>query len=211
MRILIGFFLLFSLGCCLSAPSPAAAAGEDRLQHLPTGKILEFSLSSLKESLEKINQKNERLAFENEMLRKSIHDLQREKEFLLGKKDSLSGTASGFERDRKILRPLKSADLMAREKRTSELIDIFQRDIERLKDEIRVLEGSLSGEGFHARQQMLFDEIRKTEKDLIRVGKKLKLLEQKNEAPKKKIEVLQKEQRDLVQEIKRLEQHRPGF
>jgi chromosome segregation ATPase len=211
MKNLVVFCLLFSVSCCLSGLALTAAAEEEGLQHLSTGKILEFSLSSLKESLEKISQKNERLAFENEMLRKSINDLQREKEFLTGKKDALSGGLSAPEYEKKVLQPMKIADQVARRKRTDELINVFQRDIVRLKEEIRVLEDSLSGEEFNARRRMLLEKSQESKKNLVQAEKKLKFLEQENAVPGKKIEALQKEQDDLAQEVRSLEGPFRGF
>jgi regulator of replication initiation timing len=203
--------LFFSLCCCATGIPSAAAAEGGGSSHLSTGKVLEFSLSSLKESLEKILQKNERLAFENEMLRKSIYDLAQEKEYLTEKKAGLSGRLPISGLEHKKLQSLRIADRLAREQRTRELISLFQRDIVRLREEVRVLEDSLNAGEFNARRKMLLDKAQKSGKDLVQAEKKFNSMQQKNKAPANKVKALQKEQNDLVREIQGLQYQLRGF
>lgn len=172
---------------------------------MPTDKILEFSLSRLKESVDKTTQKNERLAFENEMLRHSIYDLQQERGFLSGKKDVLSQGLSASDYEKKRLEFIEQVQGGFRERRTYELISIFQQDIMQLRKEIHALEAGLDGEKFDARQRDLSRKAREGAKEVAWAEKKLKSLEQKNKNPKGKVRILQVAQGELVQEIEKLQ------
>ncbi len=191
--------------------SSEAATGKERIQHMPTDKILEFSLSRLKESVDKTRQKNDRLAFENDMLRKSIHDLQRQKEFLFGKRTALSGNLKSSDYEEKRLRSIETANGENRQQRTRELINIFQRDIARLKEEVRIIEDSLEGKEFSALRQMFEEKSDKGKEALKQTQKRLRSLGQKNKAPGEKVAALKEEQNSLVREIENLERRLRGF
>ena len=211
MKNLTVLFLLFLLSCCAIGAPLEAATGREENQHMSTGQILEFSLSRLKESIDKTRQKNDRLAFENDMLRKSIHDLKRQKEFLAGKKAALYGGLPSSDYEKKRLQSIETGSVRNREQRTRELIDIFQRDIARLKEEVRIIEDSLEGKEFTARRQMFAQKADEGREILAQAQKKLRSLQQKNEVPEEKIKALKKEQGSLVREIENLERKLRGF
>ncbi|MCK5259845.1 MAG: hypothetical protein KAJ70_02165 [Candidatus Omnitrophica bacterium] len=182
----------------------ATAADKDRSGHTPADKMLEFSLLRLKESMQKTTQKNERLSFENDMLRKGIADLQKVKETLSEKKGELSGRSDAY-RPRKKVQFTEVADMDGRKRRTRELIAIFQRDIKHFEKKIRVLEDRLSGAGFNSSKKTLLERKKRSGKALIEAEKKLGSLEKRNLRPIKQIKGLEGVQTELTREIERLQ------
>lgn len=188
----------------------AIAAGSGYSSHTPTDKMLEFSLSRLKESVQKTTQKNERLAFENDMLRQSILDLRKLKETLLAKKAELLGVPVAY-RSRSETQFIGIVDMNAREQRTKELIDILQRDIKRLEEKIRILDDSLNEEGFHSHRKMLLERKDKSERTLREAEKQLEALKKRNMAPIGQIQALKATQNELAREAEGLQYKLNGF
>ena len=205
MKSFLVFCLLFSMSCWGVLMPLTIAADENRSRHMPMDKILEFSLSRLKESIQKTAQKNDRLVFENEILRKNIVDLQQEKEDLIRNISTLSGKRSQPYLQQRELQLMETTDPEGRKQRTLELIRIFQRDIGRIKEEVQILENSLDGREYNSHKHMLLERNEVSEKSLIQAEKQLKSLEHKNRAPTEKIRSLQVKQNELVREIKALE------
>lgn len=203
MKKILFICILFSMGS-YSVFVPLARAEDYRPSaHLSADKMLEFSLQHLKESVEKTAQKNERLSYENDMLRKSIQDLQVMKETLLMKRAELSGRPNIESPQTKM--QLGALDMDFRQKRTQELIPIFQNDIQRLKEEVRIIDGSLSEEGFVSRKKMLLQEREKSSKNLSKAKKELESLEKRNRKPLKQIEELKNIQKKLAREVEGLQ------
>ena len=186
----------------------ATAAGNERFEHTPMDKMLEFSLLRLKESVQKTMQKNERLSFENDMLRKGIQDLERVKETLSMKKAELSGRPDAYRPQKKI--PFTEiVDIDSRKERTQELIAIFQRDIRYLEEKIRVLDDRLSGKGFNSHKKMLLERKEKSGKNLLEAEKKFESLGKRNLGPIGQIKELKGTQNEQAREIEEL-QYRPN-
>lgn len=184
-------------------PLTMAAVG-GRSEHTPTDKMLEFSLLRLKESAQKTMQKNERLSFENDMLRKSIQDLQRVKETLSMKKAELSGRIDAYRPPEKI-RFTEIVDIDGRRKRTQELITVFQHDVKYLEEKVRILNDSLNGEGLDSYKQMLLKKKKESEKNLSESEKSLKFLKKGNQGLLQKVDQLKGEQNGLAREIEILQ------
>ena len=180
------------------------AAGEVRSEHTPAGKMLEFSLLRLKESVQKTMQKNERLSFENDMLRKGIQDLERVKEALSMKKAELSGRPDAYYPQKEI-QFSGIVDIDSRKERTQELIAIFQRDIRHVEEKIRVLDDRLSEKGFNSHKKMLLERKEKSGKNLLEAEKKLESLGKRNLGPIGQIKELKRVQNEQVREIEDLQ------
>ena len=204
MKSFFLFCLLFLISCYGAFVPLATAAGNEPFGHTPMDKMLEFSLLRLKESAQKTMQKNERLSFENDVLRKGIQDLRGVKEALSMKKDALSGRPDAY-RPQKEIRFTEIVDIDGRKGRTQELIAIFQRDIKYLKEKIRVLDDHLSEEGFNSHRKMLLEKKEKSGKGLFEAEKKLKSLEKRNLGPRGQIGELKGAQNELVREIEELQ------
>jgi hypothetical protein len=205
MKRFFVFYLFVSVGCLGLVGAVAVASDGGISRHMPTDKMLEFSLSRLQESVEKTAQKNDRLAFENEILRKNIDDLLRQREVLAGKRSALVGGNARPYREEKETRLSEAIDPEGRKKRTQELLGIFQRDIARLSDEIRILENSLDGAAFNAHKRLLLEKKESTRKSFGQLEKRLQLLQQKNKAPAETVRLLKQEQTELVGEVRALE------
>ncbi|MBN1869970.1 MAG: hypothetical protein JW847_05275 [Candidatus Omnitrophica bacterium] len=196
--------LLCSAGFCAACVSLAMAAGTSLSEHLPTNKMLEFSLTRLKESVLKIAQKNERLVFENDMLEKSIQGLQRIKAALMMKREELSGWP-GDDHFSGETRMTESMDDGKRRERTQELIDIFLRDNKYLEEKVQIQESCLSEQGFLAYRKSLGEKKRQSEKSLRDAEKKLTSIQKRNLGPEKEIEELHRIQNDLMREISEIQ------
>ena len=194
------------LSVYLSAFMPLTVTAERaNSPHTPTAKILEFSLSRLMESLHKIEQKNERLTFENKALRESIHRLQKEKDILVAKKAERTGKLPNTYQSKKKERSERPVDTEERQARTQELILIFQHDIKELEDRKRVLEMTVSEQEFHDQKQTLLGREKRSAEDVLRAEKELRVLEKRNKKPLKKIEALKKEQNELADQVRELQ------
>ena len=200
MKSILFVCFFFSMSCYGVFVPMATAASWDRSGHTPADEMLEFSLLRLKESVRKTTQKNERLSFENDMLRKGIGDLQRVKENLAKKKAELSGRPGTYRLNREF-RFAEVVDMDGRKRRTQELIAIFQKDIRNSEEKVRVLEDRLNEGGFNSRKKMLSERKERVGKDLIVAEKRLEALKKKNLGPLNQIEELTRVQTNLVREI----------
>ncbi len=199
-KFLILFFLIHVsfFGILMS---PAIAAGGEMSQHAPTNEVLEFSLSRLKESMQKTIQDNECLALENEELRESVEDFQRVKAALVEKKDAISGRfqSSGYQQEK--LRFTEFGRIKNRRERTRALIDIFKHDVARLRDEIFIWDKGLDEREFNSEKQMLLKRKKESSNNFSKEEKKLKSLMRENEALLAVFETLKNRQDELVQEL----------
>lgn len=200
MKSILFVCFFFSMSCYGVFVPMATAASWDRSGHTPADEMLEFSLLRLKESVRKTTQKNERLSFENDMLRKGIGDLQRVKENLAKKKAELSGRPGTYRSNREF-QFAEVVDMDGRKRRTQELIAIFQKDIRNSEEKVRVLEDRLNEGGFNSRKKMLSERKERVGKDLIVAEKRLEALKKKNLGPLNQIEELTRVQTNLVREI----------
>lgn len=203
-KFLVFYLFVFIVSYAVSMP-PVTAAQDGTSQHLPAGKILEFSLSRLKESMRKTMQKNERFAFENEELRRGILDLQRTRDALAARKAGLSGEPLPA-----VLRPrparfAETVDIDKRGQKTQELAAILGQEIGRLQERIRVLEEAPDEKGFEAERRMLSGKKEESRRSLSRAEKKFKSLKKKNTALLRTIEALRKKQDALKRKIRALE------
>jgi chromosome segregation ATPase len=189
---------------------PIAAAGRGRSEHTPMDKMLEFSLSRLKESVQETMQKNERFSFENDMLLETIEGLQREKESLSMKKAELSGKLSAY-RPRKEPHFREAVDIDSRKERTQELIAIFQRDIRHLEEKVQALNNSLSEKGFNSHKKMLSEKKENGKKNLFEAEKRVNSLEKGNQRLLEEIGQLKNEQNRLASEKEMLQNRANRF
>jgi hypothetical protein len=204
MKNILLVCLILSVGCSGALVSLATASGNNQSDHTPTDTMLEFSLLRLKESVQKTAQKNQRLSFENDMLREGIRDLEKKKKFLFAKKAELSGR-SDVHRFEKDIQFTKVLDPAGRKQRVQKLIAIFQNDIGRLEDQIQVLDGQLGGGGFHSHKRMLLERKEKSRKILLKSEKQFDSLEKKSLGAKGQIKELKELQEGLVREIEMLQ------
>jgi len=198
------------LFACVSAnvilASSVLAAERGSVQrHIPVEKILEFSLSNLKESLEKTAQKNERLAFENETLRENIQDLQRKHNALIARKSELLGEPISMEETKSRVWPARDIDIQERAQRIHERIASFRRDILRLQDQNQILSDQLDKKRYQAKRGLMEEKAESGRRNLARLEKNIKVLKKRNKTPLRTIEALEKEKRSLERRINMLE------
>jgi len=189
----------------------AEAAEKKELEHIPTEKIIEFSLLNLKENLQKTIQKNEQLTFENVTLRKDINYLRRILESLAVEKSQLSGQPLSFYYPKGQNHTGEVIDMKDRQRRTQELINHFERDTWKLKEEIRLIENKLDKNSFDSQRKLLIKSKESNRKNLLLLEKKLKLLKNNSKGPLNTIESLKVNKRVLEQEISDLERSIHSF
>jgi len=204
MKNFVVFCLLFCVICC-GVFLPLATAGGRESQHTSTDKVLEFSLSSLKESMQKTMQKNDRLAFENDTLRKSIESLQQTRNILLTKRSELTGAPLSVYRPQDQTQLMGTADIEVRKQKTQELIRIFEQDIMQLERKIQDLRSLLREKQIDSDKKVWFKEKKESQKSLAKAEKTLRSLQKRNRAPLRDIEALKKEQEALIQNMRILE------
>ena len=188
-----------------------AAANEGESKHISTGRILEFSLRNLKESLQKTKQKNDRLSFENSALRKDIQYLKRMLEKLSLKKAKLLGKPPTFHYQENQMLLTEDFDAKEREGRTNELIDIFQRDVLALQEEIQLLDNQLDQGKFNSQKQLLLDKKQESRKNISKIKKRLKILDKKSRGPQRTIKELESEKSLLGQKLSILKDRAVGY
>ena len=185
--------LCFCMGMywCGSLIPLAGASGGERSKHISTGRILEFSLRNLKESLQKTKQNNDQLAFENAALSRDIQKLKRILRNLSLKKEEFMGRSSPlFEQKSKIF-STKTFDRKEREKRTHDLTLIFERDVLALQEEIQLLDSQLDQNRFNSQKQLLLGKEKEGQENISKAEKKMKSLNKKSRGPKKTIKALE--------------------
>ena len=189
----------------------AGAMDEGESQHISTGRILEFSLRNLKDSLQKTRQKNDRLSFENTALRKDIRNLKRMLEKLSRKKDKLLGkpTTLRYQEDQIALG--EAFDVKERKMRVDELVAFFERDVLALQEDIRLLDNQLDQEKFKSEKQLLIDKKRESQESISKIEKRLKILDKKSMGPQRIIEELENEKSLLAQKLSVLEDRAAGY
>lgn len=171
--------LIISVYCAVFTPL-AIADQQKASRHMSAEEIFQFSLSRLKESVQKTLRQNDRLTFENNVLRRNISDLQREQEILTQKKAKLSGEGSVFLHTQNGAEMFRGAvDISHRARRTQELIDAFGRDILHLEENIRILEDKLDKSQFETKKKMLLARREEIRKNFDRAEKRLRHLTKK--------------------------------
>jgi hypothetical protein len=178
-----------------------AADGRERSQHIPTGEMLEFSLLHLKESLQEIKQKNDRLTFENTALYDDIRYLQRVLQRLVARTTELGGESPSFHDQNNQELFMETVEPRGREQRTKDLITVFKRDISDLEKEIQFLEGNLDQNSFDSEKRLLLERKQKGLNNISELEKKFKILVKRSRVPEKTIESLKNEKRALEEKI----------
>lgn len=204
MKGLFARCLIFFV-CWLGVLPSIAAAGRERSKHISTEEILEFSLLNLKESLQKVKQKNGRLAFENAAFRDDIQYFQGVLQRLITKKAGLLGESPSFDDQKNQSQFMETVYLKGREQRTKDLIAVFGQDVSELKKEIQFLEDHLDQKQFDSEKRLLLKRKQKGLKNVSKLEKNLKVLVNRNRAPEKTIETLKNEKRVLEVKIAKLE------
>ena len=189
----------------------AGAADEEESQHISTGRILEFSLRNLKESLQKTRQKNDRLSFENTALRKDIRNLKRILEKLSRKKDKLIGRPSTLRYQENQIALAEVFDAKERERRVGELIAFFQRDVLALQEDIRLLDNQLDQDKFRSEKQLLLDKKKESQESISKIDRRLKILDKKSIGPQRIIGELENEKSLLGRKLSVLEDRAAGY
>ena len=195
--------LCFCMGMywCGSLIPLAGASGREGSKHISIGRILEFSLRNLKESLQKTKQKNDQLVFENAALRRDIQKLKRMLRDLSLKKEELIGRSSSlFEQKNKIFFT-KTSDRKEREKRIRDLTLIFERDVLALQEEIQLLDSQLDQNRFNSQKQLLLGEEKEGQEYISKAEKKVKSLNKKSRGPKKTIKTLESAKNALEKKL----------
>jgi len=187
------------------------AANEGESKHISTGRILEFSLRNLRESLQKTRQKNDRLSFENAALSGDIQNLKRILEKLSLKKARLLGKSSTFHYQENQMLFTEAFDAKEREGRTDELITIFERDVLLLQEEIRLLDNQLDQRKFNSQKQLLLDKKKESRANISKIEKRLKILDKKSRSPQRIIEELESEKSLLGQKLSVLNDKITGY
>ena len=197
-------FGIFCLILCVSWSGvlPSSATGErERSQHVPTGEMLEFSLSHLKESLQKIKQKNDRLTFENATLYDDIRYLQRVLQRLVARKTELVGESSSFRGQNSQELFMGTVEAQDREQRTKDLITAFKQDINGLEKEIQSLKSDMDSNSFDSEKRLLLERKQKGLNNVSKLEKNIKILVKKSRAPEKAIELLKNEKGALEEKM----------
>lgn len=189
----------------------ASAADEEESHHISTGRILEFSLRNLKESLQKTRQKNDRLSFENTTLRKDIRNLKRILEKLSRKKDKLIGRPSTLRYQENQIALAEVFDVKERERRVGELIAFFQRDVLALQEDIRLLDNQLDQDKFRSEKQLLLDKKKESQESISKIDRRLKILDKKSIGPQRIIGELENEKSLLGRKLSVLEDRAAGY
>jgi len=185
----------------ISAPLEAATDGMGS-KHISTGRILEFSLKNLKESLQKTEQKNDRLTFENAAIRKDIQQLEHMLKNLSLKKSELLGESPlpRYQEDQVLLTGNFNGG--ERERRTHELIAFFEEDIIVLREEIHLLDNQLNQDQFNAQKLLILN--RKTESQQ-------NYLDKSSRGSQKTIKDLEKRKRILEEKLAVLQDAAIGY
>jgi len=179
----------------------AGAENERGSKHISTGRILEFSLRNLKESLQATRQKNDRLSYENIALRKDIEDLQRMLEKLSLKKAKWPNKPSTVHFQENRMPVIEDFDVKEREVRTNELITIFERDVLALQGEIQLLDDWLDHGKFNSQKQLLLDKKKESRETISKIEKRLKILDKRGKGPQRIIEKLESEKSFLERKL----------
>jgi chromosome segregation ATPase len=187
-----------------------AAESEEGAKHISTGKILEFSLNNLKESLFKTKQRNDQLTFENAALRNDIQYFKRMLENLSLKKTGLSGGSSEYhyQKDQMIL---PAIDLSEREGRTQELLAIFKKDVLALQKEIQLLDNQLDQGDFISQKRALMGQKEENLENISKIEKRLKYLDKNSSDSQKTIEELEREKDELERKLAILQDRAGGY
>ena len=159
---------------------------------------------TLKESLQKIKQKNDRLIFENAALRDDIQYFQSTLNRLAAQKTEGTDEPPVFDGQNKQLPFMEAAGGKNREQRVKDLIAVFQRDISGLRKEIQFLDGNLDQTKFESEKRQLFEKEQEGLKSIAKLEKNLKDLTKRNTSPEKVIEMLRDHRRTLEAELARL-------
>lgn len=208
----IAILCFFMCICCYCIPISLADAADGRgSKHISTGRILEFSLKNLKQSLQKTKQKNDRLTFENAAIRNDVQYLKRILENLFLKKSELLGEPPMFpyQEDRMLF--AETFDRKERERRTDELIAIFERDVFTLQEEIQLLDQQLDWDRFNAQKQLLSDKKKESQRNYSKLEKRLKALDASGRNPKKTIRELEGERSVLERKLTILQNKISGY
>lgn len=193
----------------ISAPLEAAMDGMGS-KHISTGRILEFSLKNLKGSLQKTEQKNDRLAFENAAIRKDIQYLKRMLKNLSLKKSELLGgpPMPRYQEDQALLTRILNGK--ERRRRTRELIAIFEEDASVLREEIQLLDNQLAQDQFNSQKRLLSDKKKESRENYSKLKKRLKVLDKTSRGPQKVIKELEKKKSILEKKLAALQNRAIG-
>jgi len=194
----------------ISKPLEAATDGMGS-KHISTGRILEFSLKNLKESLQKTEQKNDRLTFENAAIRNDIQYLKRMLKNLSFKKSELLGESPPprYQENQMSLTEILNGG--ERERRTHELITFFEEDILALREEIQLLDDQLDQDRFSSQKQFLLDKTKESRKNYLEFEKRLKALDKASRGPQKTIKELEKRKNILEEKLVVLQNKAIGY
>lgn len=205
---LICLSVLFALGVAPVSSGEAARRGKS--EHTPVDKILEYSIERLKGSVEKSAQQNERLSYENTVLRQSIDELKALEKSLTASKAALVGEGGSHD-VREIAASPELADMGYRKKKTKELIAALQKDIEYVEARLEDLEKRLDDDRFRAYKKELTRNRELRQKDLVETERKLTDLKYSNTKVSDQIEGLVQEQNELLSKINELQFRQRGF
>ncbi len=198
-------FFVFCLFICVNWAGVftplVQAAGKKSTDHISTGTILEYSLLNFKKSLQKMTQKNDRLAFENFTLEKDIQYLERVLEGLIAKKTALSGEVLLLDHQKVPISLKDTRKIRNRERRVQDLITVFEQDIRNLKEQIQLLDGSLDNKMFTSERKLLLERRQGGLRDLSKAEKRLIYLNKRKKAPLKTIKILTEKKGELEEKI----------
>jgi len=205
--------LCFYFCICWHGISASLEAATDGMgsKHISTGRMLEFSLKSLKESLQKTEQKNDRLTFENAVIRKDIQHLKHVLKNLSLKKSELLGEPSvpHYQEDQMLLTGNFPGE--ERGRRTLELITIFEKDILALQEEIQLLDNRLNQDQYNSQKLLLLDKKTESRKVYSKLEKRLKILDKTSRGSQKIIKDLEKRKSVLEEKLAALQDKTIGY
>jgi len=184
----------------------AEARDKERPEHIPTEKVVEFTLLNLKESLDEINYENYQLEIKNSTLRKDINYLVRVLESLAVQKSQLSGQPLSFYYPKDQASPSGLIDLEDRKLRTQDLISHFEADIMKLNEQIKILDRKLDGRDHESKREILLRNKESSEANITRMEQRIKSLEKEAESPLRKIEGLKHMQAELEEELREIQE-----
>jgi len=207
--VILSFFVYICVHG-ISAPLEAATDGMGS-KHISTGRILEFSLKNLKESLQKTEQKNDRLTFENAAIRKDIQHLEHMLKSLSLKKSELLGESPlpRHQEDQVLLTGNFNGG--ERERRTHELIAVFEKDIIVLREEIQLLDDQLNQDQFNAQKLLVLNKKTESRQNYFKLEKRLKVLDKSSRGPQKTIKDLEKRKSILEEKLAVLQDKAIGY